>query len=379
MQHTYESIKLGILGGGQLGRMLIQSAINWNIITHVLDPDNDAPCNAIAYRFYNGQLTDFNTVYQFGQNTDLITIEIEHVNTEALIKLEAEGKKVFPQPHAIRFIQDKGLQKSFFQKNNIPTAPFRIIESAEELSFHRDLLPFYMKLRKSGYDGRGVQLIKSEADFTKAFQQPSVLEKAIRLKTEISVIVARNNSGEVKTYPPVGMEFHPEANLIEYLYAPAPVDPVISKKAEQIAIQVTEALKITGILAVEMFVDEDNNVLVNEVAPRPHNSGHHTIEANITSQYEQHLRAIMNMPLGDTSMKYASVMINLLGEPGYEGKARYVGINEALRLPGVYLHLYGKKITRPFRKMGHVTIVADDLESAKEKAKFVKQTLKVIA
>jgi 5-(carboxyamino)imidazole ribonucleotide synthase len=377
--HIYQTVKLGILGGGQLGRMLIQSAINLNITTHVLDPDADAPCSAIANRFYQGKLTDFDTVYQFGKNADILTIEIENVNAEALIKLESEGKKVFPQPHAIRLIQDKGLQKTFFQKNNISTAPFRIIEKPEELAAHRDFLPFFMKLRKEGYDGRGVQHIKTEADFVKAFQQPSVLEKAVKLKTEISVIVARNESGEVKTFPPVGMDFHPEANLVENLFAPADITTEVSIKAEQIAVQLIEALKLIGILAVEMFVDENDEVLVNEVAPRPHNSGHHTIEANLTSQYEQHLRAILNLPLGDTTLKYPAVMVNLLGEAGYEGNAKYSGMNEVLQLPGVYVHLYGKKITKPFRKMGHVTIVADNIESAKEKAKFVKQTLKVIA
>jgi len=377
--HTFDTVKLGILGGGQLGRMLIQSAVNLNLTSLVLDPDADAPCSAIANRFYQGKLTDFDTVYQFGKNADIITIEIENVNCEALLKLEQEGKKVYPQPGAVRLIQDKGLQKTFFKKHNIPTADFRIIESKSELKEHTDFLPFFMKLRKEGYDGRGVQRIATENDFEKGFDKPSVLEKAVDMKTEIAVIVARNESGEVKAFPPVGMDFHPEANLVEYLFAPAEISEAIAKKAEEIAIHVIESLKLTGILAVEMFVDKHDNILVNEIAPRPHNSGHHTIEANTVSQYEQHLRAILNLPLAETKLNFPAVMVNILGEPGYEGTARYEGLHEVLQTPGVYVHLYGKKITKPFRKMGHATITADTLDNAKEKAKFVKQTLKVIA
>jgi 5-(carboxyamino)imidazole ribonucleotide synthase len=377
--HTFDTIKLGILGGGQLGRMLIQSAINLNITSHVLDPDSEAPCSAIANKFYHGKLTDFDTVYNFGKNADIITIEIENVNCEALLKLEQEGKKVFPQPGAIRLIQDKGLQKTFFKKHNIPTADFRIIENKSELDAHADFLPFFMKLRKEGYDGRGVQKIASTDDFEKGFDKPSVLEKAVDMKAEIAVIVARNESGEVKTFPPVGMDFHPEANLVEYLFAPAEISEQIAKQAEETAIRVIESLKLTGILAVEMFVDKNDNILVNEIAPRPHNSGHHTIEANMVSQYEQHLRAILNLPLADTSLNSPAVMVNILGEEGHEGTARYEGLHDVLKEKGVYVHLYGKKKTKPFRKMGHATIVADTLDNAKEKAKFVKQTLKVIA
>jgi 5-(carboxyamino)imidazole ribonucleotide synthase len=379
MNNYYETVKLGIVGGGQLGRMLIQSAINFNITTHVLDPDNDAPCSGIAHRFYHGSLTDFDAVYNFGKNADIITIEIENVNCEALIKLEEEGKKVFPQPKIVRLIQDKGLQKEYFKQHKIPTADFRIIEHKEDLEQHKDFLPFFMKLRKEGYDGRGVQNIKTEADFSKVFNKPSVLEKSVKVKEEISVIVARNESGEVKTFPAVGMEFHPEANLVELLYAPANVNAAIAAKAEKIALQVVESLKLVGILAIEMFVNENDEVLVNEIAPRPHNSGHHTIEANMVSQYEQHVRAILNLPLGDTTLRCPAVMVNLLGEEGFEGKALYEGMQQVLEIPGVNIHLYGKKNTKPFRKMGHVTVIDNSLEAAKEKAKIVKETLKVKA
>jgi 5-(carboxyamino)imidazole ribonucleotide synthase len=379
MNNYYETIKLGIVGGGQLGRMLIQSAINFNITTHVLDPDNDAPCSGIAHKFYHGSLTDFDAVYNFGKNADVITIEIENVNCEALIKLEEEGKKVFPQPKIVRLIQDKGLQKEYFKQHKIPTADFRIIEHKEDLEQHKDFLPFFMKLRKEGYDGRGVQRIKTEEDFSKGFNKPSVLEKSVQVKEEISIIVARNESGEVKAFPAVGMEFHAEANLVELLYAPANVNAAIAAKAEKIALQVVESLKLVGILAIEMFVNENDEVLVNEIAPRPHNSGHHTIEANMVSQYEQHLRAILNLPLGSTTLRCPTVMVNLLGEENFEGKALYEGMQQVLKMPGVTIHLYGKKNTKPFRKMGHVTIVDTSLEGAKAKAKIVKETLKVKA
>lgn len=375
----YESIKLGILGGGQLGRMLIQSAINYNLTVHVLDADNDAPCSALAHRFFQGSLTDYDTVYNFGKSVDIITIEIEHVNCEALIQLEKEGKKVFPQPHAIRLIQDKGLQKEYFKKHNIPTAEYRMVEHGDELKNHKDFLPYFMKLRKEGYDGKGVQHIKNEQDFAKAFNKPSVLEKAVNIKEEIAVIVARNQQGEVKCFPAVGMQFHAEQNLVEYLYAPANISPAIENKAIEIAKKIIEKFDLVGVLAVEMFVNENDEVLVNEVAPRPHNSGHHTIEANMVSQYEQHLRAILNLPLGDTTLRCPAVMVNLLGEAEHTGTAIYKGMQEVLQLPGANVHLYGKKNTKPFRKMGHVTIIATTLAEAQHNATLVKNTLKVIA
>lgn len=375
----FQSPLLAIVGGGQLGRMLIQAAVNFDITTHVLDPDAHAPCRYIAHRFLQGSLTDFETVYRFGKTADIITIEIENVNTEALFQLKAEGKKVYPQPQVIQLIQDKGLQKMFFKKHNIPTAPFRLIEKPDELYQHTDFLPFYMKTRKEGYDGRGVQFMASETDFHKAFQSPSVLEKAVDIKTEISVIVARNEQGAVTAYPPVGMMFNPTAHLVEFLYAPAELSDKIAAQAQEIAVSIIKLLSLVGILAVEMFIDKNDAIWINELAPRPHNSGHHTIEANYVSQYEQHLRAVLNLPLGDTRWRCPAVMVNLLGEPGHEGPARYVGLNEVMQIPGTFIHLYGKKITRPFRKMGHITILDSDLERAKEKAKFVKATLKVVS
>lgn len=373
------TIHIGILGGGQLGRMLIQAGMNFNLHISVLDPDKDAPCKSIADEFKAGSLSDFKTVYDFGKKADVLTIEIEHVNADALEKLVKEGVKVFPQPDVIKTIQDKGLQKLFYHKHKIPSSEFRLIDSKAEIFYTEGLIPFFQKLRKGGYDGRGVQRIRSKNDFKKAFDAPSVLEKQVDIAKELSVIVARNESGEVKTYPAVELDFHPKANLVEYLFSPAAISPPVEKKAEQIAMKAAESLKIVGLLAVEMFLTKDGEILVNEIAPRVHNSGHHTIEGNVTSQFEQHLRAILNLPLGSTAVKTPAVMVNLLGEAGCDGVAKYKGLEKVLNVEGVAIHLYGKKFTRPFRKMGHVTIVDRDLKTAKEKAKFVKRTLKVIA
>ncbi|MBX9850801.1 MAG: 5-(carboxyamino)imidazole ribonucleotide synthase [Cytophagaceae bacterium] len=375
----YQNFKLGILGGGQLGRMLIQSSIDFNLDISVLDPDENAPCRNIANHFTCGKLTDFNTVYAFGKGKDLITIEIENVNVEALEKLEQEGVKVFPQPQAIKIIQDKRLQKKFFRENNIPTADFVLVESAEEIKKFDSFLPAFQKLGKAGYDGRGVQKISSSSEIHKAFNEPSLLEKLVPFEKELSVIVARNSLGEVKTYPVVEMVFHPEHNLVEYLFAPAQISKEQEDEARQIALKVIESFGMVGILAVEMFLTKEGKILVNEVAPRPHNSGHHTIKANLTSQYEQHIRAILNLSLGSTSCLIASALVNLLGEAGYIGMAKYDGVDKILKEEGVYLHLYGKKFTNPFRKMGHVTILEKDIDSLKRKAEFVKRTLKVIA
>jgi 5-(carboxyamino)imidazole ribonucleotide synthase len=374
----YQNYTVGILGGGQLGRMLIQSGIDLNINFSVLDPDSHAPCNQLA-PFTCGKLTDYNTVWNFGKLCDLITIEIENVNTKALSDLVKIGKKVFPQPEIIELIQDKRKQKQFYQEHKIPTAEFILTESKAEVLQQEHFLPAVNKLGKEGYDGRGVQILRSKDDLNKAFDAPGLLEKLIDFKTEISVIVARNEKGEVAAYPAVEMVFHPEANLVEYLFAPAQISDPVALKAKQIAEHLIESLDMVGLLAVEMFVTQEDDVLVNEIAPRPHNSGHQTIEANITSQYEQHLRAILGLPLGDTSAITPSAMVNLLGEDGYSGIARYEGLEEVLALKGVHVHLYGKKLTKPFRKMGHVTIVDTDLESLKKKATFVKQTLKVKA
>lgn len=379
MQENYQQKILGILGGGQLGRMVIQAAINYNIDIDILDPDANAPCKNIARQFTQGKLTDFETVYNFGRNCDILTIEIENVNTEALSKLEQEGKKVFPQPHLIRLIQDKRMQKQFFMDHGIPTADFILTDDKAAVRAHAGFLPAVNKLGTAGYDGRGVQILQEEADLDLAFEAPSLLEKLVDFEKELSVIVARNEKGELRTFPPVECAFHPVANLVEFLFSPAEINEEVSNKAVQVARDVIEKLDLIGILAVEMFVTKAGEILVNEVAPRPHNSGHQTIEANYTSQFEQHLRAVMDMPLGDTGIRIPSAMVNLLGEDGYSGEAIVEGLDEAMSEKGVYVHLYGKKITKPFRKMGHVTILEENLEKLKSKATRIKESIKIKA
>lgn len=374
---------IGILGGGQLGLMLLQAAIDWNLRVHILDPDAEAPCRNLCSSFTQGSLTDFDTVYQFGQTVDVLTIEIERVNVDALEALEREGKRVYPQPSVIRTIQDKRLQKQFYQTHNLPTADFILTENRTDvalLEIHQpDFFPAFHKLGRDGYDGRGVQRIASVADVGKAFDAPGVLEKAVDFEKELAVIVARNERGEVQTFPTVEMVFHPELNLVEYLFAPAEITPDIDQKAQDIAQKTAEAFGIVGLLAVELFLDKQGNVLLNEVAPRPHNSGHHTIRANVTSQFEQHWRAILNYPLGDTTAYQPSAMVNLLGEDGYTGPAIYEGLEQLLAIPGVFPFFYGKAITKPFRKMGHVTVMDESLEALREKVSAVKQNIRVIA
>jgi len=371
--------KLGILGGGQLGRMLIQSAINYNMEVHILDPSNDAPCAALAHHFGCGDLKDFDSVYKFGKSCDIITIEIEKVNTFALKKLRDEGKKVYPQPEIIELIQDKRLQKQFYLENGFPTADFILVENKQDVIFNASFLPAANKLGKDGYDGRGVQLLRSEADLPKAFDAPGLLEKLVDIDKEIAVIVARNANGETKAFPAVEMVFHPEANLVEFLFSPAQIDSKHAEEAEQLALELIEKLDMIGLLAVEMFIDKGGKLLINEVAPRPHNSGHQSIEGNITSQFEQHLRAIYNLPLGDTAIRVPAAMVNLLGEDGYSGSPVYEGLNEILSMSGVHLHLYGKNTTQPFRKMGHVTVTDNDVEKLKEKAMKVKNIFRIIS
>ena len=372
-------VRLGILGGGQLGRMLMQAGLDFNLYTLVLDPDENAPCKDICNEFYVGSFRDFDTVYEFGKNCDIVTIEIEHVNADALAKLEQEGVKVYPDALTVRTIQDKGLQKEFYKKHNIPTSDFLILKDKAELEDNLHFLPAFQKLRREGYDGRGVKRLGGVADTLDAFEEPSVLEKLVNFEKEISVIVARNESGEVTAFPVVELSFHPEHNLVDSLFAPANVPYKLQRHAIEIATRVIESFGMVGILAVEMFLTKDGQILVNEVAPRPHNSGHHTIKANYTSQYEQHLRAILNLPLGSTEIQSAAVMLNLLGEPGYDGEAKYEGLQEALAVPGVYIHLYGKKYTRPARKMGHITVLGKDVEEARQRAEQIRNVIKVIA
>lgn len=381
-KHFYGDLKLGVLGGGQLGRMLLQSAINYNITTYMLDPDKDAPCKNLCDDFTVGSLADYDTVYQFGKKVDVLTIEIEKVNVDALEQLEKEGVVVYPQPRVIRLIQDKGTQKQFFKENNIPTADFDLVDGnlSDYLKKGNSFaMPFVQKLRRDGYDGKGVQMIRSKADIDKAFTAPSLVERLVDFDREIAVMVARNAQGECSTFPTVEMEFHPEANLVEFLISPAAISSYLQLKAENLAIQVAEALDIVGLLAVELFVTKDGQILVNELAPRPHNSGHQTIEGNKTSQFDQHLRAIFNLPLGATDTIATSVMINVLGAEGHEGLAQYEGIETLMAEEGVYIHLYGKKLTKPFRKMGHVTVVNADRETAVAKARRIKEQITVIS
>lgn len=374
----YGELQLGVLGGGQLGRMLIQEAINFNVNVHILDPDKNAPCRNLCNRFVNGPLNDFDTVYAFGKGLDMVTIEIEKVNVDALEKLEEEGVLVYPQSRIIRLIQDKGLQKQFFKQNDIPTAPFQLISSKENLATASISLPYIQKLRKDGYDGRGVKKIINESDIESAFEAPSLIEQWIDFEKELAIIVSRNDNGEVATFPCVEMEFNPEANLVEFLISPSTLPFEIQQRADLLAKKVAEDLQIVGLLAVELFLTKDGRLLVNELAPRPHNSGHQSIEGNFTSQFAQHLRAIFNLAPGNTATRTNAVMVNLLGEAGHDGLARYEGIEEVLAMEGVYLHLYGKKYTKPFRKMGHVCVVNEDREEAIRTARTVQQTMRVI-
>lgn len=377
MSLFYQDFKLGVLGGGQLGRMLIQEAINYNLQVDIIDPDANAPCKSLAHNFTQGSLTDYNTVMAFGRLCDLVTIEIENVNTDALAQLQKEGVAVYPQAHIIALIKNKVDQKLFYKENGIPTAPFEIVNNKQGVAKTNLKLPFVNKLATEGYDGRGVQVIRNEADFDKAFDTSGLVEEFVDFDKEISVILARNKHGEIKTFPTVELQFHPEHNLVEFLSTPADISKAIDAKAKEVAIEVITKLKMVGLLAVEMFVTREGQVLVNEIAPRTHNSGHQTIESCTTSQFDQHLRAILGLPLGDTSLVIPAMMVNLLGEDGHTGPARYEGLEEVVALKGVYVHLYGKAITKPFRKMGHVTITGLDKESLVEKAKFVKETLKV--
>ncbi len=379
MQKQLQQLNIGILGGGQLGRMLLQEAANWDLKIAVLDPSNEAPCANLTHEFWQGDFKDFDTVYQFGTGKHIVTIEFEDVNADALEALEKDGVKVYPQPSVLKIIKDKGAQKLFYQEHNIPTAPFALVENAEGIKSSNIPFPFFQKLRKGGYDGYGVRKISNESELVNAFEAPSMIEQMADLKTELSVIVARNANGEIKTFPVVDMEFNPESNMVQFLFAPANIPADVEEKATTIAKTIIEKLDMVGLLAVELFYTKQGDVWVNEIAPRPHNSGHHTIEANICSQYEQHLRAICNLPLGDTSTILPAVMVNLLGEKEFTGFPIYEGLEEVMKMSGVYVHLYGKTQTKPFRKMGHVTIIDKDLNAAKQKALQIKNQLKIKA
>ena len=379
MKAFYQDFRLGVVGGGQLGKMLLQACASLDVNTAVLDPDPHAPCRHLTGDFQQGSLSDHDSVYAFGKQADLVTIEIENINVDALYQLEREGVPVFPQPRVVEIIQDKRAQKQFYRDHGIPTADFVLVNSLQDIRAQAAFLPAFNKLGRGGYDGGGVRRMNSPEDLGKGFDAPGLLEKSVDVAYELSVIAARNSQGEIAVYPPVECVFHPDYNLVDYLLAPSQVETKVQEEAVALARQVVEKLEIVGLLAVELFVSRGGEVLVNEAAPRPHNSGHQTINANDTSQYEQHLRAILGMPLGSTAIHKASAMVNLLGEEGYTGPVRYEGLEALLRIEGAHLFLYGKKETRPYRKMGHVTLLDEDLDRLRDKVEHVKQAIKVRA
>ena len=383
MNYFSSNFKLGILGGGQLGKMLLFDTRKFDIQTYVLDPSDEAPCKIACNHFFQGDLMDFETVYNFGKQVDVLTFEIELVNLEALEKLENEGKKVYPSPKTLKLIQNKGIQKEYYAKHNIPTAPFEKFSNLENLktavTSSAVEMPFVWKCTEFGYDGNGVKIVRTIEDLDYLPNVECIAEEMVPFKNELAVIVCRNPSGEIKTYPVVEMEFHPEANQVEYVICPARIDNKVAEKARAIALEVSKKFNHVGLLAVEMFQTEDDEILVNEVAPRPHNSGHYSIEASYTSQFENHLRAILDLPLGNTDSKVAGIMVNLTGAEGFSGDVIYENIEKILGWNGVTPHIYGKKQTRPFRKMGHVTIVNEDITVARKIAEDVKNTIRAIS
>jgi 5-(carboxyamino)imidazole ribonucleotide synthase len=374
---------IGVLGGGQLGKMLAQEAAPLDLNIRFLDKDRSYPAASVCPQFETGDFNNYDDVLRFGRNCKIVTIEIEHVNTDALSTLEKEGIVVYPQVKILELIKDKGLQKEFYQHRNFPTAPFKFFETKDEIinAIKTGLIqyPFVQKLRSGGYDGRGVQIVSNENDLELLMKGSSIVEFKADIDKELSVIAVRSGSGEIKIYPTVSMEFHPTANLVEYLVCPAEISESDKSKAEAIAYELIQQLEIVGLLAVELFLNKDGSIWINEMAPRPHNSGHHTLNNGATSQFANHLRAISGLPLGMTTFSQQAIMINILGEDGFSGKAVYQNMEMILGIEGVHLYLYGKSETRPFRKMGHVTITGNDLESCKQKANFVRQTLKVIS
>jgi 5-(carboxyamino)imidazole ribonucleotide synthase len=383
MDYFSSDFTLGILGGGQLGKMMLYDTRKFDIKTMVLDPSDEAPCAIACNKFYQGDLMDFDTVYEFGKKANVVTFEIEHVNLKALEKLEAEGVKVYPSPATLRLIQNKGAQKDFYRKHQIPTADYHKFETLELLQTAikdgRIELPFIWKSAMFGYDGNGVKVVRAISDLAGLPDDECIAEAMIDFKNELAVIVARNPSGDIKTYPVVEMEFHPDANQVEYVICPARISDKVAEKARALALEVSQKFNHVGLLAVEMFQTHDDEILINEVAPRPHNSGHYSIEASFTSQFEQHIRAILDLPLGNTDSKVAGIMVNLVGAEGFSGDVHYENIEKIMAIDGVTPHIYGKKQTRPFRKMGHVTIVNEDISIARKIAEDVKNTIRVIS
>ena len=375
--------KVGILGGGQLGKMLLYTTRKFDIQTYVLDPNPEAPSKIACDAFFVGDLMDYETVFEFGKKVDTLTIEIENVNVSALRALENEGVNVYPAADTLAIIQNKAKQKLFYSEHGLPTASFTRYTNSEELTTaienEAQTLPFVWKSAQFGYDGKGVKVIRTLSDMKALPDVECIAEDLVPFKKELAVTVARSPQGKIRAYPVVEMEFHPEANQVEYVLCPARISNAIEKKAERVALNTAAAFKHVGLLAVELFLTQDDNILINEVAPRPHNSGHQTIEASYTSQFEQHIRAVLNLPLGETRNKVSGVMVNLVGAEGYNGAVVYQNIEKILELEGVTPHIYGKKETRPFRKMGHVTIVHSEIDKAREIAQQVKETIKVIS
>jgi len=368
-------LKVGILGGGQLGRMLLQAAANYPVETFVMENDNECPAAHLCHHFTKGNIKDFETVYNFGKRLNAVTVEIENVNVSALEKLEMEGVKVFPKPSVLKIIRNKILQKKYYQQHHIPTAECIITNNLSDLKQHENFLPAVHKIGEGGYDGRGVQIIKTEQEIEKGFDAPAVLEKLISIEKEIAQMVAINEKGDTALYPPVEMLFDPRLNLLDYQLCPAALDKKILWKVEAIALSVVRNFNSPGIFAIEMFVDKEGNVFVNETAPRVHNSGHHTIEANYSSQFDMLWRIILGYPPGNTKCILPSMMINIIGADGYNGDVKYEGLEEVLKIENAFVHLYGKKQTKPGRKMGHVTILSTEKHDLLHKSKKIKRTL----
>jgi len=374
---------LGIIGGGQLGKMLLNDTFKWNITTYVLDPDKDAPAKQFCNKFYCGDLNDFDTIYQFGKKADIITFEIEHINTEALKKLEKEGTIIYPKPNTLSIIQDKFKQKKFYLDNNIPTSDFIFFDSIKDLTHAFETkkikLPFVWKSTKFGYDGFGVKIINNKTDLESIEDEPCIIEELINYKKELSIIICRNLDGDCKLFPTVEMKFNEISNQLETVTFPAEINNRTNSEAKKIALKVADSFKNVGLLAIEMFLTTDDQILVNEVAPRPHNSGHFTIEGTMTSQFEQHIRAILNLPLGSTKLICGGLMINLSGSENFTGNVHYENLDKIFKLEGVNLHLYGKKKVKPNRKMGHVTILNKSKSKAVEIKNNIKKTIKIIS
>ena len=381
MQFFSSDFKLGILGGGQLGKMLLYDAKRYDLHTKVMDSNKYAPCNKIADDFIIGDITDYDDVINFGNSVDLITVEIENVNTDALEFLEKSGKKVYPSPKNLRIIQNKSDQKNFYSKNNLPTSRFKNYLNIEELkrNFLHDNFefPFVWKSSRFGYDGKGVKIIKNIEDLDFSYDHQCLIEEKVSIKKELSVIVSRNTDGQIKCFPVVEMEFNEKSNLVEYVMCPANISKQTEEKAIIIASEIAKKFEMVGLLAVELFITNKDEILINEVAPRPHNSGHHTIECCVTSQFDQHIRSILNLPLGETGILIPGIMVNLVGENMEEGNVNYKNINDIFDIPGVYIHIYGKKKSRLNRKMGHITIVNKDINKAIEIGKSIKNKIKV--